>query len=281
MAKKELFKLDVTIPKSFNAQLNLLREWPERLKKIEPMLAYLGADYLKRFVKSKLPKGKAHGAYRDSLEVVRVRGTRPGEFAYALQVDTRKRSVRNIKVKKVLLYVHPARSAATPSKSVLILEAHNPWTYDTLPFTPDPREGIVVTRNANPRDVFLTATLRNRQRPRWQRELQKVGVKNIRKDTRLKLPKSVSTLPDVALDAVKMEFGVGNERPRPAWRLGFSNLARQGFKAFMKDKRVFAFPLTRPSFTLWKKWPQKTAHTISIAQAKKYKAFQRKVALRS
>lgn len=281
MAHKDAISFDISMNKSFNKQLELLRQWPARLKKIQPMIAYMGAEYIQRFVKSKLPKTAAFKGYRAGLEVVRVRGTGPGQYAYSVQIDPTNHFVKNVKVKAVLIYVHPAKRLSTPSPRIAILEKFNPWTYDTLPFTPDPKEGIMVTKRARPQEVHKVANLRSKQRSQWARLLQRQGVKPQGRDQRLKLPKSVTSLPDVALDGLKLEFGLGNQKPKPAWRLGFSHLARQGFKAFMKDKRVFAFPLTRPSFTLWKKWPRKTAHSISVAQATKFKAFQRKVALRS
>lgn len=277
---KPVFELSVQTNKSFKAQLDLIKQWPERFKKVQPMIAYMGADFLKRYVSSRLPKSSAYKGYRAGLEVVRVRGTRPGEYAYSVQIDPKNRFVKNIKVQRVLLYVEPSRRLASPSLRTLILEKYNPWTYETLPFTPEPKEGRIITRRASAQDVQKATVLRTRQRPKWRSELQKVGVRE-KKDKRLKLPKNVHNLPDVTLDALKLEFGLGKQRPKPAWRLGFSLLARQGFRAFIKDKRVLAFPLTKPSFNLWKQWPKKTGHTIPMSQARKYKSFQRKVAHRS
>jgi hypothetical protein len=167
---------------------------------------------------------------------------------------------------------------ATPSSKVAILEKYNPWTYDTLPFTPDPKDGFLSTKKSRPDQVRKTAALRMRQKPKWMKELQKVGVRKIDKANAIKLPKSVSKLPDAALDALKLEFGLGGQKPKPSWRLGFSHLARQGFKSFVKEKKLLAYPLTRPSFNMWKHWPPKTKHAISTLQAQKFKNFQKKVA---
>lgn len=273
-----LFKL-TTAPLGENkAVQELIGQWPERLKHVQPMLPYLAANYLMRYVRQKLPKGSEYRAYRQGLEVAKVRGLSDGQYAYTLQVDMKSRFVRKVRPNQVLLYVHPKQRAARPDPATVILEKYNPWTFDSLPFTPDPRMGWVRTKNVRPATVSTVTDRRNRDRPAWSKELNRVGRRQVRK-IKLKIPKKVRFLPNMALEALKLEFGLGGTKPRPAWRLGVRRVIKTELRRFATNPKYFVFPLTKPSDTLWRRWPMRTKHSITLAQAAKFVPFQRKLGI--
>lgn len=267
-------------PKGLDKKIRMTRQWPDRLRKIQPMVAYMGAEYVKDLLQHKIPKGVA-GGYTQALEVVKVRGTRKGEYAYSVQIDSRNRKVKQVKVHRSLIYVKPAKRMKRASPLVAILEKNSPWTYETLPFTPKKSDGFLVTRKASARMVRTVAAKNQRILPKLSAAFAKEGFNAPSRSNKMKIGKGATVLPDVALDALKLEFGLGDTKPRPFWRQAFRTLAKQAFQSFIKNKKLLAFPLTRPSFSLWKKFPTKTKHTISIGQARKFKAFQQKVAVRS
>ncbi len=278
---KQIFRVTAKATHGTEGRLDLIRDWPERLQHIEPMIPYLSAKYVLAHIQSKMPKGSAYRAYRAGLEVARVRGMGEGEFAYAVQVDMKNRLIRKVRPNQMLLFVHPKKRATKPDPATEILQRHNPWTFDSLPFTPDPKVGFVKTKRVRPSVVQTVTEQRVRERSVWSRELNRVGHREVRKDRRLKIPKKARVLPNVALEALKLEFGLGGAKPKPLWRVGIRRLIKSGLRAFTRNPKYFVFPLTKPSDKMWKKWPIRTKHSIPTAQAQKYVPFQRKLGIRA
>ena len=273
------FEINVRFRGGMGKLAELVKDWPERMSHVAPQLAYLSADFLRRYVRAKLPKGQNYRAYRSGLEVARVKGLQKGEYAYAVHIDMKNRLVKKVRPRKVLLEIHPKKRATRTNPEVAILEKYNPWTYDSLPFTPDPRFAFVVTKKVRPKQVSAVTEKRKRDRNKWSKELARVGVREVTKSNRVKIPKNVTFLPDLALEALKLEFGMGGTKPKPAWRTGVSSLARGGFRAFSQNPQFFGLPFVRPSYKLWRKWPSKTRHTINTVEARKYIAFQKKLGI--
>jgi hypothetical protein len=260
--------------------IDLVREWPQRLDHVQPMLPYLSAAFVLKYIQQKLPKGSDYKTYRQGLEVVRVRGLPEGQYAYTVQVDMKNRLVRKVRPQQVLLYVHAKEREARTDPATSILAKYNPWTYDSLPFTPDPKFGWVRTKKVRLKEVSKTTELRNRDRSQWSKELARVGRRMTPKSNKIKIPKKVSTLPNIALEALKLEFGLGGTKPRPMWRIGVRTLIKSELRRFAKNPKYFVFPFTKPSYNLWKRWPLRTKHSIPATQALKYIPFQRKLGIR-
>lgn len=277
-------RFGVTMTKESLDTLRLVRELPERMEHVMPMMAYLSADFVRRFVQSKIPRTQSYKAYRRGLEVARIRGGKPGEGGYVVQVDMANPSVKKIKPKQVLLEVVLSKRATKPNKAVLVLQKYNPWTFESLPFKPDSRDGLVVQRKSTPRKVAQVTRERLKQRSAWSRDLSKVGIRNTKKGQNIKLPADIGgrggELPTLSLDALKLEFGLGGVRPKPAWRIGIRQLMKQGLHAFSRDNKYFVFPLTKWSYKMWKKWPPRLKHSATQVQASRYRGFQKKLGIR-
>jgi hypothetical protein len=253
-----------------------MQEWPERLKHIEPMVPYMAADYMKRYLKAHLPKGEEQRGYRQGLEVVKVVAS-GAEHAYAVQIDPKNRYVKMVKTARTLLYIHPKKRAARPNQIGLILEKYNPWTFDSLPISPDAKYVDVIKKKALPKLVHDTTEKRRRQKREWGPELVHAGVRKLNEKGRLRVGKIAHTVPGFDMEALRLEFGDGKNEPKPLWRLALQHLKRGGIKALSRDKRIFVYPFTRPSFRMWEKWPPKTKHKLPKMKAKRFMAFQRKI----
>lgn len=276
---KRMFSITVRATSGTEGRMALIKEWPERMEHVQPMVPYLAADYVHKYIRSKLPRGADYRAYRQGLEVAKVRGVGEGEVAYVVQVNMSSPLVRKIRPNQILLYVHAKKRATRTDPAVAILEKYNPWTVDSLPFTPDPKLGYVKTKKVRGTIVVKTTTARQRQRSAWSRELNNVGHRDIHKDRRLKIPKKVQILPAIALEAMKLEFGLGGSKQRPFWRLGVRHALQGGIQHALRNPKYLVFPLTKPSYKLWKKWPPRTKHFVQVAQVKKYGDFQKKLGL--
>jgi len=280
---KPLFQISARPLGRTGGRVELLREWPNRLQHVLPMLPYLSAEYVQKYIRAQLPKGSDFHAYRRGLEIAKVKGLSPGQFAYALHIDLKNRLIRKVRPNSVLLYVHVRKKGAEArDKPILVLEKHNPWTMNSLPFSPDPRFAFITKKRVHPMVVQATTDRRLKERPVWVRELSRAGhrYKFTRKD-RWRFPKKARVLPSIALEALTLEFGLGGAKAKPLWRVGIRRLIKAGLRSFIKNPKYFVFPLTKPSYKLWKKWPIRTRHSIAATKAARdYVPFQKKLGIR-
>jgi len=250
----------------------LVREWPKRTAKMRVQLAYLAAHYVYQQVWGKIPNKKEYAGYKGSLTVSRIGGV----DAYAVWADTRSRRVRKVDARKTVLYVRPKkRSTRRTPPEILVLESFNPWTASTLPFHPSKKHAVVISRRASKRVVNKLSEQKRRERRLWEPELRKAGVRKIRKDADVKIPKGLEALPEVALDAMRLEFGLGTAA-RAHWRPAISRLKKSGIKQIIQTSGL-AQAFNHPGFTGWRKWPTKTRGKISVGKAKDFLAFQKKL----
>jgi hypothetical protein len=271
-----LFSFGVKALPNTKSIFKLMQEWPERLPHVMPMVPYLAADFTKRYVKAHLPKGDAMRGYRMGLEVAKV-STPSGQYMYAVQIDQKNRYVSRVKTARTLLYIHPKKRMAKPNSIALILEKYNPWTFESLPLTPDAKYADIVTKKALPKLVSDTTEKRRREKRKWQAELSHAGMRSFSDKGRLKIGKVSHNIPGFELEALRLEFGDGKSQPKPLWRLALHHLKKGGIKAFSRDKRIFVYPFTRASFRMWEKWPPRTKHKVSRLKAKQFQAFQKKL----
>jgi hypothetical protein len=274
-----LFSIEVVPRANVEDHVRLVKELPERMEHLMPMLPYLSATYVLKHIKQKLPQGGHYRAYREGLEVAKVSGMSQGEYAYTVHINPKHRLVRSVPGEYVLLYVHQRKRMGRPDPAVSILEKFNPWTIESLPFTPNPKFGYVRTKRARPILVANTTAKKMRQRPRWAKELARVGHKQIRKGKQIQLSRKSQMLSNVAIEALKMEFGLGGAKPNPMWRIAVSKVVREGLRVFSRDKKFSVFPFTKYSYRLWQKWPTRTKSTIQLEQARRYINFQKKLGI--
>lgn len=260
--------------------MRLVKEMPKRAAVLPAVLPYLAAKYTLKQIQARLPQGAQFKAYRSGLELVRVRGGDQG-FSYSIRIDPKNRFVRTVKPHQVLVNVRikPSRSMVV-DEEIKILKKYNPWTLDSLPFVPDKRQAQLVTQKVRPSEVTKVTKERNNQKSQWQVELARCGIKPTPRAKKIVYSKNMQNMPDIVVRALQMEFGLGREQKNSIWRTSISTLKSSGLRAMVKQKKYWVFPLTGLSNTLWKKWPPKTRRSISVAEAKKYVAFERKLAIK-
>lgn len=260
----------------------LLEEWPERTTALRAQTAYLSTERVFKDILQRLPSAQEYTTYRKALRFGRVAGTSKEEPAFAIYADSKARRVRRLDRGKVLLYVKAKRKRRLRiPPEIHILEKFNPWTVDTLPFSPDKRWALLITRKAGARQVDSVAAKKKLQRPRLRKALFRAGVRRLKKDNDLKIPKSIKGLPDVALEAIRAEFGLG-KRAVPHWRPAILGLVHGGLRSMLKTatgkELISAF--TESDFQNWRKWPTRTTRQLKFAEARKYVGFQKRLGLR-
>lgn len=259
----------------------LMREWPDRSRKVRAQFTYLATEYAHEQVRARIPNTQEYRPYKQGLVFSKVLGVGADEDAFAISIDPKHSKVQKVDAKKTLLYVRAKRRSRRTPPEIAVLERYNPWTVRSIPFAPKKRWAVVVSRKAGTSEVRRVEKLRARDRVKWQRELAKTGVRTVKKEQGIKLPKKLEALPDVALDAIRLEFGLGM-RSEPHWRPVILRLVKSDLKKLLKRKqgKELIKSLTDSGFSKWKKWPKKTRRKLRVGDARKFKGFQKRLGIR-
>ncbi len=252
-------------------------EWMERMNKVRAEYVRSVAERVLTSLQDRIPGKAEYDSYRDSLEVVGVKGN-GNESVFAVRSSPHSRGVTKVDVPRTVLYIRPRRKLSRIRPEIKILEQHNPWTVNTLPFTPKRSHAQVISRRVQQREVERIEKDRKEDRKVWRRELAKVGIREPSRSKRTKVPKRIKTIPDVAFEALRLEFGMGGVKAEPHWRPGIrAVMGRHVDKIGNLADRIEA--LTEPRFRKWKQWPQRTKK-ISLNEARRFVGFQKKLNIR-
>jgi hypothetical protein len=224
----------------------------------------------------RLPNNPDYESYRNSLDVVEV--TVGGEnYVYALRSNPAYKKTTKIDAPNTLLYVRSRPRLTKPDPAVQILEKYNPWTMDTLPFTPKSTKATIISKKVAEATVGKIRKSRRRDEYKWRPELLSVGqAVTSSRTSRIKTP---SAVPDIGYAAFRLEFGIG-EKPIPHWRPTLQDLKTSGIKKMTRSPKIKML-FTNPSFTGWKRWEKiHTASKIRPSEARKFLPFQRKLGIR-
>jgi hypothetical protein len=258
----------------------LTASWAERSAHFQKLLPYLAAHYVKHSILEHVSKEEEWAPYRASLDIAKVVGGPKGLTVYALRSNPRHRHIRRIEAPKTVLYVRAKRQLRRVKAEISILERFNPWTLQTIPFLPSRAHCVLISRRVSKGEVERVTKARVKDRPRWRRALDRTGHREVKKDRRLKLPKKVHTVPDVAFEALRLEFGLGGVKGKPHWRPSIRRLISTGFKSMLRRDPHLKQTFTHAGFRGWKHWPPPTRHKIRMAEARNYLPFQRKLGIR-
>lgn len=258
----------------------LLPQWEERTERFHRYLPYLAAKYVLGELLELIPKTEEWAPYRASLEIAKVSGTPRDIVAFALRSNVRDRRVRQVDAPKTVLYIRSKNRLRRVKPEIEILEKYSPWTLQTLPFMPKRGDALVITRRVSKREVTEIEKKRTKDRPKWRRELDQSGHREVKKDNKLKLPKKAQMIPDVAFEALRLEFGLGGVKGKPHWRPSIRRLKTTGFKSILRRDRHLKQAFTDPNYRGWKRWPPRTRHKVRIGEARNYLPFQKKLGIR-
>lgn len=249
------------------AVFRYFRTLEARVKDAGEALARSSAMEVHEGLVARLPPGP----YRESLRVAGVGGTDPR--AYAVMALPRRRKARKALSLPVVLYVRPRRRSPVRAPEAAVLARFGPWTADTLPFFPDRRAALVVSRRVSEQEVAEVSAARTRDRRLWQPALAALGV---RPDKRLRLPPKASVAEDVVFEALRMEFGFGGARHAPHWRPSLRRLASSGIRRMLNPRGDVLRPVMDMRYRVHKRlWPVDT--TIPVSVAATFGDFQKKL----
>jgi len=240
-----------------------VKQLESRFKEVGKQLAYQSALFVLEEVQRRLPRGP----YRDSLQLVDV-----GDGTYAIQAKSTTQKVSDVDAESTVLYVRAkSRRVLRLHPEIGVLAKHSPWTMGTLPFFPSRRYAKVISRKVRRSELENVVEDRKKDRPVWKAELENLGV---RPDVKLVIPPKAQVVPDVAFEALRIEFGLGGKRSRAHWRPALQALARKGIPSMLSSRSPILYPVTSFRYPMGM-FP--VDGTISVSDAEKFAEFQKRL----
>lgn len=270
-------RVDVEV-RGFQEVLALVGQWQKRARAVRRQFLHRVVQQVYDEVRDSIPA--ASGELRDALQVSRVKGLPDTESGYVVRAVPRGRKITEAESESTVIYV-AARENLMRSvpDSTRVLEQFGPWTFDTIPYPPDPKTAEVISRRVSRREVVRVGKLRKRDRPVLERAMAKAGLRR-RELERSEGARVVTAVPDVVLESLRLEFGLGGAPPKPHWRKAILRLASRGGAGMIAKKREFSRAMTDPAFTAWRQWPKRVTGTVTVAEARQYVPFQKRLGLR-
>jgi hypothetical protein len=259
--------------------LKLVKEWPDRALALRKQFLYRATVWAHQSLLDHIPP--EYATLRDSLRVSKVLGASGGDVVYAIEAVARNKAVGDLDVGKTVLYVQakPRQMRALPIEVGVLID-HGPWTAGTLPFSPDPKVAVVVSRVVGERAARKVENARRRDRRIWKRKLERQGVRVRSEAQQLQMNRGVRTLPDVGLESAKLEFGLGGVAARPHWRPTVVKLASRQGAGIITRRPEFKKAMTLGGFGVWRSWPKKSPWKLRLSQARQFVTFQKRLGVR-
>lgn len=250
----------------------------QRLKAVQSQILLEAAQQVKEDLLSRIPGKKDYAAYKKGIQIGLIKGLSGDIPTYALFVPKNVRSVRKTDVWKTLMYVQTKKKFGRSKPQIEILERFSPWTMDTIPFVPKRDEAVVLTRRVSPGEVDKVKKARDKDKVEWKNALAKIGFR-VKQSKKLTIPKKIKTLPDVAFEALNLEFGLGGTKAKAHWRPAVLDLMHGGLRSISKERK-FKRAVSDAGFTAWRKWPAKLRYKLPLQMAKDFVPFQKKLGIK-
>ena len=276
-----LLKLAFELNESSKQVMEMVqKELLKRLEKLQQQTTYKSAEYILDRLLLTIPATDEYALYRKSLELVRITGMPKGTCGYSVRVPTRNKKIKGVDADRSLLYVKARKTLSRIRPAIKVLVDGSPWTVDTLPFWPAKKEAKVIVRKVRSQEVKkISKKLKRTAKLTWKKELTRAGVKSRAKGAPLKIPKGAKIIPDLAFQAIRLEFGQGGVKPKPHWRPAIRSLVTERLPR-MGNGPQFRKVLLAPTSKEWKNWPTRTKSSISDRIAASYIPFMKRLRIR-
>ncbi len=220
-------------PMRSNARtLRYAQELKARLVEAERRVVYSSARFVFDEIVRRLA-GPRFADYVRALQLVEVGSASP---AYAIYARPLQKRVRKLDPTLTGLYVVPrTKRVAKVPEYVLVLERYSPWTMGTLPVFPTKRDALLVYRTLREEETEAVRKRNETARSEWSSELLRLGV-TPKKD--IEFPSKGKAVPDLAFEALRIEYGLGEGAGRAHWRPALQALAKGQIARMMQGEEV-------------------------------------------
>jgi len=259
--------------------VRLTTEWPKRAQAARNRFLVLAVSKIYETLIENIPND--HKDLRDSLQLSRITGLPDSFFGLVIHSRVKWSKLDKSSVDSCVLYVSAkAKLSQRVPPEVRVLEEHSPWTVDTLPFQPDVKVATVVSRKVRSSTVDRVRANRKQDRGRWIRKLNKLGIRETRKDKRFS-EHTTRAVSDLEFESVRLEFGLGGSRAIPHWRPAILKVNSRGGVTAITRRREFMKAFLTPGFGRWKLWLKTVHPKASLRRVGRYHSFQTKLGIRA
>lgn len=253
-------------------------ELVERGEAMAKMISYAVAKESLDALLDEIPAGADYDELRKSLKISEVGGPKKGkEAAFAIHIPARGRRIKRIDVSKTLIFVRTKKSLNRPAEDIQLLEDTSPWTADTIPFWPTKSEAVVIQRKVTKREADQVAKEQKLKLPKMVHQLVEMGrtIKPMKPGSPGRIKRNAKAVPDLAMQALNLEFGGSGAKSKPVFRKVFRNI-KQAIGGLANRFDEIKDAMTDPNSTKYKNWP-KRMDKITTGQASQYKGFQKRL----
>lgn len=254
------------------------KELTERTEAMVRMISYAIAKEAFDALLDEIPAGNDYEELRKGLKLVEVSGSKKGnESAFTIHIPSKGRNIKKIDVSKTVFFVRAKKGNKPPNKDTAILERNSPWTADTIPYWPKKSEAVVIQRKTTKKEVDQVAKDKKPKLQQFTRELREAGrrIKPYKPGSPGRIKRNGKALPDLAMQAMSLEFGGGGVKSRPVFRKVFGSIKRTVAGLANRFSEI-KDAMTDPNSKKYKNWPR-TMDQISSGQASKYMGFQKRL----
>jgi hypothetical protein len=242
------------------------------------MISYAAAKEAFDKLLQEIPGGDDYEDLKKSLKLVEVGGPAKGKAAaYAIYVPVRGRRIRKMDVGKTVISIMAKRGMDGPAADVLLLETEGPWTADTIPFWPEKSEAVIVQRKVTKKEADKVAKEKKPKLPGLLRQFTEMGrkIKPMKPGSPGRIGRNAKAIPDIAMQALNLEFGGSGIKSKPVFRKTFGEVKRS-MAGLPKRFTEINAAMTDPNSKKYKNWPKRMGK-ISSGQAGKFKGFQKRL----
>jgi hypothetical protein len=278
MAKGSRFVDIKKTPRTINNWRLVEEELEARASSMHRIVSYLAAKEAFDMLMTQIPGGADYKDLRQSLRLSEVGAGKKGkEAAYAIHVPMKSRRVRKIDVPKTVIYVRAKKLLNKPDPAVMLLEDKGPWTADTIPFWPSKREASVVQRKVTKKEADKVAKMQKPNMGKIRAELLDMGrrVKKKKPGDPGHIKRGSKAIPDVAMQALDLEFGTAGGPSRPVFRKTIRRI-KKGIRRLPAKHRIITQAMFDPNSKSYKSYPPRMKK-ISSSEASKFAGFQKRL----
>lgn len=255
-----------------------IEELKDRAKAMTRMISYAAAKEVYDSILADIPGGADYAELKKSLKLVEVSGTKDGEeAAYAIYVNPKGRRIRKMDAGRTIITIIAKRGRTPPPDDVVFLEEKGPWTVDTIPFWPNKSQAIVTQRKSSKKQVDDLRKKLKKQQQDFEHELLEAGrrVDLSKPNGPGRIKANAKAVPDLAMQALSLEFGDEGVRSKPVFRKAITSTKRD-IRGLAKRYVEITDAMTDPNSKKYKNWPPRI-DKISSGTAATFRGFQKRL----
>lgn len=277
MAKYSRFVDIKKTPSTINNFRMVTKEFEERAASLHRIVSYLAAKDALEMIQDGIPSGAEYKNLKNSLRLSEIGVGGSNRSAFAVHAPVKSKRVRKVDVPRTVIYVRAKKRLTRPDPAVQLLEDKGPWTADTIPFWPSSKEATVVQRKVTKKEADRVATEQLPKIDGIRAELLEMGkrIKKKKPGDAGSIKRNGKAIPDIAMQALDMEFGGGGGKSSPVFRKMIQSITKNT-RRMSSRHRIIKDAMLNPNSKRYKSFVPK-GKKIGKGEAVKFMGFQKRL----